>query len=55
MEAEKAAIGRAAAELVTPGSSLFLSTGTTVDALARAIAERRPGGLQVVTAARSSP
>ena len=33
MEAEKAAIGRAAAELVTPGSSLFLSTGTTVDAL----------------------
>ncbi|MCB9967373.1 MAG: DeoR/GlpR transcriptional regulator [Geminicoccaceae bacterium] len=49
MEAEKAAIGRVAAELVTPGSSLFLTTGTTVDALARAIAERRPGGLRVVT------
>ena len=49
MEREKAAIGRAAAELVKPGSSLFLTNGTTVDALARAIAERRPRGLSVVT------
>lgn len=49
LEAEKASIGRAAAELVKPGSSLFLTTGTTVDALARAIADRRPGGLCVVT------
>ena len=49
MEREKAAIGRAAAELVKPGSSLFLSNGTTVDALARAIADRRPRGLSVVT------
>ncbi|WP_439496257.1 DeoR/GlpR family DNA-binding transcription regulator [Bosea sp. (in: a-proteobacteria)] len=47
--AEKAAIARAAAELVTPGSSLFLTPGTTVDALAKAIAERRPRGLRVVT------
>jgi DeoR family transcriptional regulator, glycerol-3-phosphate regulon repressor len=49
LEAEKASIGRAAAELVTPGSSLFLTPGTTVDALAKAIAERRPSGLRVVT------
>jgi DeoR family glycerol-3-phosphate regulon repressor len=45
----KASIGRAAAELVKPGSSLFLTPGTTVDALAKAIAERRPSGLRVVT------
>jgi DeoR family transcriptional regulator, glycerol-3-phosphate regulon repressor len=49
MEAEKASIGRAAAELVKPGSSLFLTPGTTVDALAKAIADRRPSGLRVVT------
>jgi DeoR family glycerol-3-phosphate regulon repressor len=49
MEAEKAAIGRAAAELVKPGSSLFLTPGTIVDALAKAIADRRPSGLRVVT------
>lgn len=47
--AEKAAIARAAAELVTPGSSLFMTPGTTMDALAKAIAERRPRGLRVVT------
>src|SRR5690606_3387754 len=49
MEAEKAAIGRAAAELVKPGTSLFLTPGTTIDALAKAIAVRRPSGLRVVT------
>lgn len=49
MAAEKAAIGRAAAELVKPGSSLFLTPGTTVDALAKAVADRRPSGLRVVT------
>ena len=32
---EKAAIGRAAAELVKPGSSIFLTPGTTIDALAK--------------------
>jgi DeoR family transcriptional regulator, glycerol-3-phosphate regulon repressor len=45
----KAAIGRAAAAYVKPSSSLFLSPGTTVDALAKAIAERAPRGLRVVT------
>jgi DeoR family transcriptional regulator, glycerol-3-phosphate regulon repressor len=49
MAAEKAAIGRTAAELVRPGSSLFLTPGTTVDALAKAIADRAPSGLRVVT------
>ena len=46
---EKAAIGRAAAELVKPGSSVFLTPGTTIDALAKAIAERAPSGLRIVT------
>ena len=46
---EKAAIARAAAELVTPGTSLFMTPGTTMDAFARAVAERRPRGLRVVT------
>lgn len=45
----KAAIGRVAAKLVTPGSSLFLTPGTTVDALAKAIVELAPSGLRVVT------
>lgn len=49
MAAAKVSIGRAAAELVMPGSSLFLTPGTTVDALARAIADRRPSSLRVVT------
>jgi DeoR family glycerol-3-phosphate regulon repressor len=49
LAAEKAAIGRTAAELVRPGSSLFLTPGTTVDALAMGIAERAPSGLRVVT------
>jgi len=46
---EKAAIGRAAAELVKPGSSLFLTPGTTVDAIAKAIADLAPSGLRVFT------
>ncbi|MBA4221738.1 MAG: DeoR family transcriptional regulator [Methylobacterium sp.] len=46
---EKAAMAQAAAELVTPGTSLFMTPGTTMDALAKAIAERRPRGLRVVT------
>jgi DeoR family glycerol-3-phosphate regulon repressor len=50
----KAAIGRAAAALVSPGTSLFLTPGTTVDALAKAIAERRPNGLRVVTNSTSA-
>lgn len=45
----KAAIGRAAAALVKPGSSLFLTPGTTIDALAKAIAERAPNGLRIIT------
>lgn len=45
----KAAIGEAAAELVKPGSSLFLTPGTTIDALAKAIADRAPNGLRVIT------
>ncbi|WP_236841757.1 DeoR/GlpR family DNA-binding transcription regulator [Bosea sp. PAMC 26642] len=45
----KAAIGRAAAAFVKPGSSLFLTPGTTTDALAKAIAEKAPGGLRVIT------
>jgi DeoR family glycerol-3-phosphate regulon repressor len=47
--AEKARIGKAAAELVAAGASLFLTPGTTVEATATAIAERRPAGLRVVT------
>lgn len=47
--AGKAAIGAAAAELVRPGSSLFLTPGTTIDALAKAIAARAPNGLSIVT------
>jgi DeoR family transcriptional regulator, glycerol-3-phosphate regulon repressor len=46
---EKAAIGRAAAELVRPGSSMFLTPGTTIDALAKAIAERALSGLRIFT------
>ncbi|HEV2510047.1 DeoR/GlpR family DNA-binding transcription regulator [Bosea sp. (in: a-proteobacteria)] len=46
---EKVAMAQAAAELVTPGTSLFITPGTTMDALAKAIAERRPRGLRVVT------
>jgi DeoR family glycerol-3-phosphate regulon repressor len=45
----KAAIGAAAADLVKPGTSLFLTPGTTVDAFAKAVAGRAPSGLRVVT------
>jgi DeoR family transcriptional regulator, glycerol-3-phosphate regulon repressor len=47
--AEKSRIGTAAAELVSPHTSLFLTPGTTVEAAAAAIAERQPAGLRVVT------
>ena len=47
--AEKVRIGKAAAELVAPGASLFLTPSTTVEATATAIAERPPAGLRVVT------
>ncbi|MEZ5859645.1 MAG: hypothetical protein R3D28_11830 [Geminicoccaceae bacterium] len=49
MEGRKAAIGRVAAELSHSGSSLFLHHRHDCRRLARAIAERRPGGLRVVT------
>lgn len=47
--AEKAAIAEAAARLVKPGNSLFLTPGTTVDAFARALARCQPAGLRIVT------
>ncbi len=47
--AEKAAIGRAAARLIKPGQSLFLSAGTTVDAFAKAVADAGISGLRIVT------
>jgi DeoR family glycerol-3-phosphate regulon repressor len=47
--AEKAAIAQAAADLVTPGTSLFITPGTTMEAFVRAVAERRPRGLRIVT------
>ncbi len=50
---EKAAIGRAAAELVTPGDRLFLDSGTTVLKMAEALALRlqsgSPGDIVVLT------
>ena len=46
---EKARIARAAASLVAPGSSVFLTPGTTVEAVADAIASSGAGGLRVVT------
>jgi DeoR/GlpR family transcriptional regulator of sugar metabolism len=49
--AEKRAIGRAAAELIRPGDTVFLDSGTTVLEVARAIPEAllERGGLTVVT------
>jgi DeoR family transcriptional regulator, glycerol-3-phosphate regulon repressor len=47
--AEKACIAAAAASLIAPGSSIFMTPGTTVEAAASAIAERRLTGLRVVT------
>jgi len=45
----KRAIARAAASLVEPGKTVFLDAGTTLAAVADAIAEARPAGLGVVT------
>jgi DeoR family glycerol-3-phosphate regulon repressor len=47
--AEKARIAAAAARLITPGSSIFMTPGTTVDAVATAIAESTLPGLRVIT------
>lgn len=47
---EKRHIGRAAAELVEPGDTIFLNSGTTTTQLVRALRERPAlGGLTVVT------
>lgn len=46
---EKARIAKAAAALVPPGSSLFMTPGTTVEAAAEAIAASGKKGLRVVT------
>lgn len=45
--AEKAAIGRRAAELFDEGAAIFVDTGSTTIAFARALAKRR--GLTVIT------
>lgn len=45
--AEKEAIGRAAAELVPDGASLFVNIGTTTEAVANALIDRK--GLMVIT------
>lgn len=47
--AEKARIGAVAADLITPGSSVFLTPGTTVEAAATAIADSGLNGLRVIT------
>lgn len=47
--AEKMRIGRALAKMIAPGTSLFMTPGTTVEAAAKAIAERRVAGLHVIT------
>lgn len=47
----KRRIGRAVAELVPPGASVFLDVGTTVEAVARALLDKP--GLRVVTASVS--
>lgn len=44
---EKKAIGRAAADLIPDGASLFINIGTTTEEVANALAER--GGLLVIT------
>lgn len=46
---EKRRIAQAAARLVTPGSSLFMTPGTTIEALAEAMTEAGTGDLRVVT------
>ena len=47
MAAEKAAIGRACAADIEPGSSVFLNIGTTTEAVARALLDHRE--MMVVT------
>lgn len=47
--AGKASIAAAAAALITPGSSLFMTPGTTVEAAAAAIADATLKGLKVIT------
>lgn len=47
--AAKASIAAAAAALITPGSSIFMTPGTTVEAAAAAIADARLKGLKVIT------
>ena len=44
---EKEAIGRAAAELIPDGASLFVNIGTTTEAVANALIERK--GMMVIT------
>jgi len=45
--AEKEAIGRAAADLIPEGASLFVNIGTTTEAVANALIDRK--GLMVIT------
>ncbi|MEI8144168.1 MAG: DeoR/GlpR family DNA-binding transcription regulator [Alphaproteobacteria bacterium] len=47
--AEKARIARAAAGMIPAGSSVFLTPGTTVEALARALVDLRVQGLRIIT------
>ena len=52
--AEKEAIGRAAAELVEPGAAVFLDSGTTPLAVARALRARRPALIVTINLAVAS-
>jgi DeoR family glycerol-3-phosphate regulon repressor len=47
--AEKARMAATAAGLIAPGSSIFMTPGTTVDAVATAIADTKLSGLRVIT------
>lgn len=49
--AEKSAIGRFAAELITPNDTILIASGTTVMALAREIVARDNASLTAITAA----
>jgi DeoR family glycerol-3-phosphate regulon repressor len=46
---EKARIARTAADLIAPGSSIFMTPGTTIEAAATAIADAKLSGLRVIT------
>jgi DeoR family transcriptional regulator, glycerol-3-phosphate regulon repressor len=46
---EKTAIAKAAAAMLAPGSSVFLTPGTTIEATAEAIAALKLPGLRVIT------